>query len=247
MTTGFCKLCKIEKQLCKKSHILPKHTYNILKKDGYSLRIDKNTINQATKQKDYSGIFEQNILCGDCEGIFNKYETYANNLIYRNKISSINIENVDNKIVISGDGYDYKKIKLYFLSILWRSSISSNSFFDQVKLANNVEEELRGMFLDDVHGVDYPIDIILALPNLIHDDGFNSQDVLITEKPYKKEINCLDAYVFLITGQSVYYIIGESSLNTIKKDSMTIFLKNKKETLKQREQRFQIIENFYEN
>lgn len=243
MKKGTCKLCKEIKFLCKKSHIFPKHTYKILKESGYSLYIDKETTKNGHGKKDYSGIFEANILCEDCEQVFNKYETYANGLIYESRINNINKEIIDSKIIITGSDYDYKKIKLYFLSILWRSSISSKDFFNQVKLTDNLEEELRSMLLECNPGEEYQFSIMLSLPNLTQGDGFDGQDVLVTQKPYKSEINNLDAYVFMITGQSIYFIIGESNLNTVKKDSLTIFLKSKEETLKQRKQRMQIIKN----
>src|SRR3972149_6927505 len=104
MKKGVCKLCKEIKFLCKKSHILPKHTYKILKENGYSLYIDRETIKKGHGKKDYSG----------------KFETYANNLIYLSRIKNTDKQIIDSKIIISGIGYDYKKIKLYFLSILWR-------------------------------------------------------------------------------------------------------------------------------
>ena len=243
MKKGVCKLCKEIKFLCKKSHILPKHTYKILKENGYSLYIDRETIKKEHGKKDYSGIFEANILCEDCEKIFNKFETYANNLIYLSRIKNTDKQIIDSKIIISGIGYDYKKIKLYFLSILWRSCISSKEFFNQVRLDDEDEEKIRKMLLDDSPGKEFEFPIILSLPDLIQGAGFDSQDVLMTQKPYKSEINNLDAYVFMITGQSIYFIIGESKLHTVRRDNLTIFLKNKEETLKQREQRKQMIKN----
>ena len=97
------------------------------------------------------------------------------------------------------------------------------------------------MFLRDGNEEEYEFPIILSLPNLIQGNGFDGQDILVTQKPYKSKINNLDAYVFMITGQNIYFIIGESNLNTVKKDNLTILLKNKEETLRQREKRCQII------
>ena len=245
MESGVCKLCKKEKLLCKKSHIIPKHAYKILKNDdNFCLKVDKKTIKKESKQKDFSGIFESYILCKGCECTLNEYEIYANDLIYRNKINNINTKKSESKIIISGAGYDYEKIKLYFLSILWRSSISSNKFFNGVALTSCTEENIRTILLTSNLGEDNKFSIIISLPYLMNTDSFNGRDVLITQKPYKSKINNFDAYIFLITGQSLYFIIGEGvNLNTVKKENLSIILKSKKDTIRQREKRLKVINN----
>ncbi len=234
MNKGICRLCKKEKYLCKKSHILPKHTYKILKEDFYSLYIDKNTIKNKSKQKDYSGKFESNILCENCEALLSESETYACNLIYRNKINEIKKEIIDNdKIIISGNGYDYEKIKLYFLSILWKSSIASDNFFENIKLNQAEEEEIRLTLLKKTT-FQKNISIFLTLPNLQDRNNFDAMDILITEAPYKISPKGIDVYKFFITGQSIYFIMGAKNFNYITKDKLTIFLLNQEQTQRQR-------------
>lgn len=246
MKKGFCRLCRNEKLLCKKSHILPAHTYNILKEDGHSIYIDHYTIKKESKQKDYSGKFESDILCQACEQIFNKFESYANDLFYRNKITNINKEITNtSKLIISGEGYSYSKIRLYFLSILWRSSIATNPFFDQVKLSINDEEKIRMMLLEGDSGEEYEFPIICLLPSLVK-RSFDIRDIAVTRSPIKKELMGRVIYNFLITGLTLCFIIDRSNnlhdFNSVKKDSFILNILNKEETLKQRDDRIKMIQ-----
>lgn len=243
MNKGVCKLCGIEKDLCKKSHILPKHSYKILKEGDYCLCINKDTINKESRQKDYSGLFEKDILCEDCESLFSNSETYAYELIYENKIKNVNREIKDNCIIVSGEGYDYKKIKLYFLSILWKSSISSKDFFKDVKLSDEDEKNIRHILLSKEKYLSFKnISIFLTLPPLIN-GVFNGFDILVTEKPYKNNLKGQDVYKFLLTGQGIYFVIGNSNLNSIERDSLKIYLLSEDQITKQRTRRVQQIKN----
>lgn len=241
MNKGICKLCKVKKSLCIQSHILPKHSYKILKENDYCLYIDKETINKKSKQKDYSGVFEKDILCKDCESLLSNSETYAYNLIYENKIKNISLKIKDDLIIISGDGYDFKKTKLYFLSILWKSSISSKDFFKDIRLNNKDEENIRRVLLGEDLNIEN-ISIFLTLPPLIN-GTFNSIDVLITEKAYKDNLKGHDVYKFLLTGQGIYFVIGNSNLNSIEGDKLKIFLLSEDQIIKQRTRRIQQIKD----
>lgn len=240
MEKGICKLCLQEKLLCNKSHILPKHSYKILKDDGYCLYIDQKTANNESKQKDYSGVFESNILCEHCEqNILSNYEKYGYSLIYCNNLKNISKVMSDNKIIINGSGYNYLKIKLYFLAILWKSSISSNKFFDEVKLSNDVEEKIRLMLLNGEPGEESDFPVFISAPHLNNNKEFDARDIFITRSPIKKQVKNIDIYDFLLTGQNICFIIedgGDSRhVNSIQKDVFLIFIKSKERSIKYRE------------
>jgi hypothetical protein len=240
MEKGICKLCLQEKLLCNKSHVLPKHSYKILKDDGYCLYIDQETANKESKQKDYSGVFESNILCENCEqNILSNYEKYGYILIYCNNLKNISKVMSDDKIIINGSGYNYLKIKLYFLSILWKSSISSNKFFEEVKLSNDVEDRIRSMLLNNDPGEEKDFPIFISAPHLSNGAKFDSRDILITRSPIKRQVKKIDIYDFLVTGQNICFIIDDRGasehINSIQKDTFLIFVKSKERSIKYRE------------
>jgi hypothetical protein len=76
---GQCKLCLQEKQLIKKSHIIPDFMYKDLFDDKHAILL--NTSNTKTRNTKilFNGEYEGNILCESCDGkiIGGIYENYA--------------------------------------------------------------------------------------------------------------------------------------------------------------------------
>lgn len=129
---GICKYCGQEKKLIK-AHIIPKNFYIARKEDRYLL-INSKTRKYAYKQ---NGGYDSNILCGDCDnnilgefdkegyrvlfGDFNKYQyvhTYPQGKIYQ----------------LDSNNFDYTKLRNFFISILWRASISQLEEWSHINL-----------------------------------------------------------------------------------------------------------------
>ncbi len=156
MKKGICKLCLNEKPLLKKSHIIPDFIYrdgNIYHTDHSIQKINlakalKGISNKKSRQ--YSGEYEGNILCQHCDGIIIKcYEDYAKKVIWGSQKLSPDeaflLSFPPGEVVMKN--IDYKKIKLFFLSILWRAAISTRPFFKEVNFEMEKLEELRRMIL----------------------------------------------------------------------------------------------------
>jgi hypothetical protein len=164
-----CKLCGKNKKLLKKSHIIPEFMYQDL--FDYKHRIhevsikQKNQIQSKTRQ---SGGYDKNILCGNCDNkILGRLERYASLVFYGG--IELKIENVSNKnqsIYVSVKGIDYRKLKLFLLSILWRASISNLPIFQNVNLGDH-EQVIRCKILSNTPGssVEYPCAIFTHLHN----------------------------------------------------------------------------------
>lgn len=154
-----CKLCLQEKPLLKQSHIVPNFIYKELRDEDNSF-IQAN-LKDLYGKKTFTGFFESNILCKDCDNILlGKLENYGCTILYGGKIKGVNIVNEINQNNIEwtrGIGVDYKRFKLFLLSILWRWSISSGDFFSFVDLGKH-EEIIRKMLLagDPGDELDYP-------------------------------------------------------------------------------------------
>ena len=149
-----CKLCLEEKPLLKKSHIIPDFMYKGLYTDDHKLYvISSNHISQARFV--HTGEYEANILCKDCDNsIIGGYENYAHTILYGGKnLKEYQFPNFQNMVTRRGNNFiyspniDYAKFKLFLLSFLWKSSISSRPFFNLVNLGEH-EEPIRQMLLE---------------------------------------------------------------------------------------------------
>lgn len=154
---GICKLCKKQKELQRKCHIIPEFFYsdsslfhnnhNLVKSDlSYFLKTGKIRI-ISPRQK--SGEYDLYTYCKDCDGvIFNRLETYAKKILFSKSLPLTHqykyIE-TPNSITISN--IDYTKFKLFFLSILFRLGISTRELFKEVTLDDRIDE-LRDMILN---------------------------------------------------------------------------------------------------
>ncbi len=96
------------------------------------------TISGIWPKRSYVGIYDQTILCSDCEKIFQPYDDYAQNVFIRHKFNKINES--DEGYFISDVSYDL--IKLFFVSVLWRAHASSHDFYNLVDL-ESLEDEAK--------------------------------------------------------------------------------------------------------
>jgi len=142
MPDGFCRLCRNTSQL-RNSHILPEFFYSALYDETHRTMVVPSDKKEKLVQK---GMREY-LLCQKCETQFSRYEGYAIKVIR-------NIPNFEkdssNSFVFSND-IDYRLLKLFQLSILWRGSISENQMFANVNLGRH-EEKIRTMLVEENPG-----------------------------------------------------------------------------------------------
>ncbi len=203
---GICKLCGEEKKLCKRSHIIPKFMVKNLF-DGHKIhkiqsengKIEQRGVCQA-------GEFESNILCQNCDNkILGTLERYAS-LIFYDGYSKI----IEQRKDIDGMKYtyvaelNYVQFKLFLLSILWRSSISSRPIFQEVNLGVAHETKIRQMLLENNPGdqMDYPC-LIMTYLNL---DEFPSA---IVAQPSQMRVNGGYLYKIMVGGIIFVYWISK--------------------------------------
>ena len=143
MKLGNCKLCLNEKPLVE-SHVFPEFFYEPVYDEKH--RFISVTTHPRHKPKLLQKGFWEHLLCKDCDGQISRYETYAANILrrcddYRTRD--------DTAIVIPN--FDYQLFKLFGLSLIWRSHISSNHMFKLVRLGPHAEK-MRSMILNENPG-----------------------------------------------------------------------------------------------
>lgn len=95
------------------------------------------------------------LLCGGCEGRFSKYESYAAPAIFGGS-RSFPVTHFGKGYIVGG--LDYTKLKLFFLSLLWRFAVTRRTELKGMKLGTHHTEALRKMLVADSPGdvLDYP-------------------------------------------------------------------------------------------
>jgi len=150
---GICKLCDNEKIL-KNSHIIPEYFY-------YPMRDSKNRIVQMNsteneRNKLLQKGFREYLLCNDCEQKIGKNERYVKNTLYGTKSDEL-ITNHWKKTLKWDEGsyifnnIDYKKFRLFQLSILWRASVAEGEMWDEIILGLS-ERKLKSMLFREDPG-----------------------------------------------------------------------------------------------
>jgi hypothetical protein len=107
------------------------------------------------------------------------------------------------------DKIDYQKFKLFHLSILFRTGVSTKPAFSQVVLGSH-EEEIRRMLWNDDPGDDTHY-VILA--NAITDESSKIKYDLVTGPHNELLPGGYNSYGFCFAGCEWYYVVDKQSTN----------------------------------
>ena len=183
----FCALCRQEGPL-RQSHIFADCCYRNVYADtaprAIGVHVDNGQVTERIKQ---SGEWEY-LLCGDCEDLLNKHETYfARTWLDHPPFTPPLTRDTVLQVTV-----DYCSFKLFHLANLWRAGACSRPAFAQVTLGKH-HELLRRMLLGGDPGPPsrYPI----VVYGLIEADGSLHNRVMSPVVPTK------------IGGHTVYSVI----------------------------------------
>ena len=177
-----------------------------------------------------TGEYEGGILCKECDNdLLGKYETYASKTLYGQNLKPDDAPIVTNHYNEHGKfslikNIEYKKFKLFLLSILWRASISSRPFFSEVQLGPH-EDRIRKMLIGENPGeeLQYPIQLLTYV-----NDKSMPPDLIAQPRKFKHEGHTL--ITFLIAGVFYGFVVSSHSkpesykTTTIKKTNELIIL-----------------------
>ena len=127
-----CKGCNENKKLIK-AHIIPESFWVGLR-DGDSppkLMTDKKCVYPKRLP---IGVYDKNILCRDCENKFQSLDDYGQQLLLRDESKQEKLTHNGNVAGYKIEKYDYNLLKLFFVSILWRASVSTHDFYDKIDI-----------------------------------------------------------------------------------------------------------------
>ena len=123
-----CRFCNQEKHLIE-AHIVPKWAYKLSGRD----KQNRHVLHNASKPypiKSPIGVYDKNILCGECDRQIGEYDEYGKDILTK----TIPNHKREGFFEITDADYDYPRLKKFFISILWRASISSQEAYNKVQL-----------------------------------------------------------------------------------------------------------------
>ena len=194
------KFCGQEKKLIK-AHIIPKNFYLDYKKEQY-MSVDSLSGKFKIQQ---NGAYDKNILCSDCDGkILGKFDKEG----YRILFEEINKHSVkmfiDNAIYyLTSKDYNYEYLRKFFISILWRASISSLPDFRDIHLGQYEQKAFEILQNKEVYDNLFKI-FIFKYPN---GKDFNKFIFISKAKFYNRR-----AYVINMAGYFITVILNGRNL-----------------------------------
>ncbi|PCI01513.1 MAG: hypothetical protein COB76_01200 [Alphaproteobacteria bacterium] len=164
-----CNYCHQECKLIQ-AHIIPKgflkgSESNSIKDKGF---LEVSTEIHYTKNRPI-GPYDQNILCATCDNIIGDYDGYAKTLL----IDEISKYKDGRKpcYIFPSVQVDYTKLKKFFISLIWRASISKRDEYARVTLGPYEDIALKCLKDDiDLRDDIFSVLIFKDAPNIKYQD-----------------------------------------------------------------------------
>lgn len=137
---GICKLCKEQDEICQ-SHVIPEWGYEGVYDDKHRF-VGYDILNQRKGRIKQKGERER-LLCKKCESLLSDWEAYGKSVW---ELKAGRWEKLPGG-GLRGTDLDYRKLKLFLLSVLWRSDVAKGDIGENVSLGPH-SERIRLMLLD---------------------------------------------------------------------------------------------------
>lgn len=127
-----CRFCE-QRDNFVNAHVIPQGFFRRLGPTSQAPRLLTNADDEYPK-KAPSGVYDPAILCAECEPLFSEWDDYAQKLL-RDEPRGCTRRMVGRRIV----GYEvanwrYDLLKLFFIAVVWRASVSTQSFYKRIEL-----------------------------------------------------------------------------------------------------------------
>jgi len=154
-----CRGCGEEKKLVK-AHVIPESFFRGLR-DGQKAPEIRSTTEGVHPKKTPIGVYDMGILCNDCEQIFQTLDDYGCQILIKKEAELEPLQHNGQIVGYRINNVDTARLKLFFLSILWRASISTHYFYSKVAL-NALEEKVKKLVWENDPGGPHDFSFVLA-------------------------------------------------------------------------------------
>lgn len=137
MKIGICRLCEEQHELCL-SHAVPKSAFRLAFKEGSGKAIAI-TDDETTQIQFSSDSWDVYLLCRVCEDKLNKkYDSYGIDVL-KGKVGTVR----RHQCGVTFNGIDRERLRMFYLSVLWRVSVSHHDHYKNINLSYPLEKELH--------------------------------------------------------------------------------------------------------
>jgi len=149
MNVGSCKMCGETRPLIK-AHVIPRSFFKQLIDGSGPLKMasDKPGTYPRTSP---TGAYDNQLVCGRCEELFAPWDGYAQKLLLEPYKDSSYIKFEGQRHAYVFQDVDYRRLKLFFVSLLWRASTSAEGFYERIRLGP-FEDSAKQMILENDPG-----------------------------------------------------------------------------------------------
>ncbi len=153
-----CRYCDLNKTLIK-AHIIPEFFFKKLRGNDMLLKVSAGERPKSSP----IGAYDTRILCGSCDGRFSSFESYSANLLTDPPQSAVEVkeQGLGKRTGYVIPNYNYKLLKLFFLSVMWRASISTLPFYSKISLGP-YEERIRALLEAECPGEKNEFPIVIS-------------------------------------------------------------------------------------
>src|SRR5688572_26658492 len=110
-----CRMCKNDRTLIK-AHIIPERFFPLDEKRTSKLYTN---IPNSYRKKSPNGVYDQTILCDECEKSLSIYDGYGAEVLIKRLENYKHIKHNGKVIAAQDSDIDYPLLKLFIISVLW--------------------------------------------------------------------------------------------------------------------------------
>jgi hypothetical protein len=195
---SLCRLCLQTKKLIK-AHIIPEGFIRPLRSEGIAPEMHINSPGSYPRRMPV-GPYDPSILCGDCDRKMGPWDDYAQELLLKRFPEASVLQLDQQKVCWLIEGFDYPRLKLFFISLLWRASVSQQEFFKSFSVGP-FEDQLRTLILNGKLGSSQSFAVILA--------RFGDSDITAMLSPQLETFEGVLFSKFYLTGFLVYIKVDQ--------------------------------------
>lgn len=155
-----CKLCLRDVPSLAKSHIIPQSFYGNTLRDPRGPARILSTAPGHRPTRSRTGVYDQTILCPECEATLSPFDDYAFRLLFKQMPSDI-IDDRNEPLAAIYYTVDVEKLRTFFATLLWRMHASTKPMFKNVNLGP-LAENVRLATLSKSHKIVEQVDVVLT-------------------------------------------------------------------------------------
>lgn len=140
---GRCLLCEMTRPLVE-AHIIPRPFFAIHGSAGHPAKVLSNSPGVHPKRSP-TGFYDGDILCEQCDRAIGAWDQYGAEVFIHELEQFKPVGDAAHVAAFSRAEYDYDRLKLFLLSVLWRAGVSSRDEFKRVHLGPHADEIRRMM------------------------------------------------------------------------------------------------------